>query len=503
MGAGVQPSGRAAIPRARELAALVRAGRLRAVDVCEHALRLAEDLGERLGAFNFIERDGALREAARVDRAILEGTDPGPLAGVPFAVKDNICTAHTPTTCSSRILKDYAPPYDATAVARLRAAGAIVLGKTNMDEFAMGSSSENSAFRACMNPWDTARVPGGSSGGSAGAVAAGIVPFALGSDTGGSVRQPAAFCGVIGIKPTYGRVSRYGLIAFASSLDQIGVLAGDVGDAALVLSSIGGHDPRDSTSAPMGAEDYTSGLGGGLEGVRFGVPREYFLPAMDSEVERLVREVVGTIEAAGGEVAPISLPHTQYAIPAYYVVATAEASSNLSRFDGVRYGARAPAAGTLQEMYRLTRQEGFGTEVLRRIMLGTYALSAGYYDAFYLKAQKVRTLLGQDFSRAFETVDVILTPTSPTPAFRLGEKIEDPILMYLSDVFTVTANLAGLPAISLPCGLTGAGLPVGAQLIGKPFAEAALLSTAAAVEGLLQLGGMRPPLCAGPWPGCA
>jgi aspartyl-tRNA(Asn)/glutamyl-tRNA(Gln) amidotransferase subunit A len=479
--------------RARQIAGEIRAGRRRATDVCRQAMEAARGLGERLGAFNAILEQPALDEAEAVDRRVESGGDPGPLAGVPVAIKDNICTAGAPTTCSSKILESYIPPYNATVVSRLRAAGAVIIGKANMDEFGMGSSTETSAFRTCHNPWDPDRVPGGSSGGSSVAVAGGIVAGALGSDTGGSVRQPASFCGIVGVKPTYGRVSRYGLVAFASSLDQIGTLAHDVTDAALLLSVIAGRDPRDSTSAPVPVDDYLSGIDGGIQGVRFGVPGEYFQPGMDPDVDRLVRNAIDRIGAAGGEIVPISLPHTRYAIPTYYLVATAEASSNLARYDGVRYGLRDGSALDLEEMYRRTRSAGFGPEVQRRIMLGTYSLSAGYYDAYYMKAQKVRTLLRRDFTEAFRRVDVIVTPTAPMPAFRIGEKIDDPLSMYLTDIFTVTVNLAGVPAVSLPCGLSGERLPVGLQLIGDHFAEATLLRAAAGVEAVLGMAGMHPP----------
>ncbi|PYT06431.1 MAG: Asp-tRNA(Asn)/Glu-tRNA(Gln) amidotransferase GatCAB subunit A [Acidobacteria bacterium] len=481
--------------RAREIASAVRGGRLRAADLCRRTIDAARGLGEALGAFNSVLADSAMACAQEIDRRVVSGEDPGPLAGVPLAIKDNICTRGSRTTCSSRILEDFVPPYDATAVTRLRAAGGVIVAKTNMDEFAMGSSNENSAFRLCRNPWDIERVPGGSSGGSAAAVASGIVPAALGSETGGSVRQPASLCGIVGVKPTYGRVSRYGLVAFASSLDQIGVLAADVADAALILSIIAGHDPLDSTSAPEPVEPYVSLLSGDLRSVTFGLPDEYFVSGMDPEVERLVKGAVERIGGAGGRIVPVSLPHTRFAIPTYYLIATAEASSNLARYDGVRYGLREPSR-TLEEMYRRTRSAGFGAEVRRRIMLGTYVLSAGYYDAYYLKAQKVRTLLRRDFEEAFRKSDIILTPTSPTPAFRLGEKTEAPLEMYLSDIFTATANLAGLPAISIPCGLASGRLPVGLQLIGDHFQEPALFKAAAAVEALLGPTGMRPPLAA-------
>ena len=486
--------------RARDLAAAVRSGAASAVEICERALEAAETTGRRLGAFTAVLRDEALAEAARVDTRRAAGVDPGPLAGVPVAVKDNLSTRGAPTTCASRVLAGWVPPYDATVVARLRAAGAVLIGKTNMDEFAMGSSTENSAFEPCRNPWDPDRVPGGSSGGSACAVASGIVPGALGSDTGGSVRQPAAFCGVVGVKPTYGRVSRYGLVAFASSLDQVGVLAGDVADAALLLRTIAGHDPADSTSAPLPVDEdladpapgFPADPRAGFEGVTFGWPEECFAAGLDPDVDAAVRGVLSSLEGAGARVRPVSLPHTASAIPTYYLIATAEASSNLARYDGVRYGLRVPA-GRLDAMYRGTRSAGFGAEVKRRILLGTYALSSGYYDAYYLQAQKARTLLRRDFERAFRKVDVLLTPTTPTAAFRLGEKSGDPLQMYLSDIFTVTANLAGVPAVSIPCGLTGTGLPIGLQLIGDLFQETRLLRAASGIESLLGLS-LRPGL---------
>jgi len=418
---------------------------------------------------------------------------PESLRGIPLATKDVLCTAGVPTTCGSRILEDFVPPYDATAVARLKAAGAILLGKTNTDEFAMGSSTENSAFFPTHNPWDLTRVPGGSSGGSAAAVAAGECLGALGTDTGGSVRQPAAFCGVVGLKPTYGRVSRYGLVAFASSLDQIGALAKDVTDAAILLGVIAGHDPLDATSMDAPVPDYTTALTGDVRGVRVGVPREYFIPGMQPEVEAAVRAALGQLADLGAEVIEVSLPHTDYALPAYYLIAPAEASANLARYDGVRYGLRVEQP-TLEATYEATRGQGFGPEVKRRIMLGTYALSAGYYDAYYLKAQKVRTLIKQDFDRAFEQVDVIVAPTTPTTAFRLGEKVDDPLQMYLSDVFTLSVNLAGICALSVPCGFDAEGLPIGMQVMGPAFGEETILRVAYAYERAAQWHKRRPSL---------
>jgi len=423
------------------------------------------------------------------------GVEDTPLLGVPLAIKDVLCTEGIPTTCGSRILENFVPPYDGTAVARLKAAGAIILGKTNTDEFAMGSSTENSAFFTTRNPWDLSRVPGGSSGGSAAAVAADECLGALGTDTGGSVRQPASLCGVVGLKPTYGRVSRYGLVAFASSLDQIGVLAKDVTDAALLLEAIAGHDYRDSTSMDVPVPDYNNGLGKGadLPGVRIGVPKEYFVEGMQLEVEAAVRAAVNQLTDLGAEVQEISLPHTDYALPVYYLIAPAEASANLARYDGVRYTLRVDDGGLI-EMYKATRGRGFGPEVKRRIMLGTYALSAGYYDAYYLKAQKVRTLIKADFDAAFEQVDVIVAPTSPTTAFRIGEKTDDPLQMYLSDVLTLSMNLAGICGLSLPCGFDQGGLPIGLQVMGPALGEERVLRVAYAYEQATEWHQRRPSL---------
>lgn len=419
------------------------------------------------------------------------GPRDGPLAGIPVAVKDNLVTAGFPTTCGSRILEGFRSPYEATAVRRLRRGGAVIVGKTNMDEFGMGSSTENSAFGPTRNPWHRERVPGGSSGGSAAAVAAGIVPVAVGSDTGGSVRQPASFCGVVGIKPTYGRVSRYGLVAFASSLDQVGALGRTVRDAATLLEVLSGHDPRDATSVDRPVPPLTAACERGVRGLVVGVPREYFPSGLDPVVRRLAERALGALEGAGAEVRDVSLPHTRYAIPAYYVIAPAEASSNLARYDGVRFGRRCREADTTEQLYELSRSEGFGTEVKRRILLGTYALSAGYYDAYYGRAQEARAVIARDFERTFrDGVDVLFTPTSPTPAFRLGERIHDPYRMYLSDVFTVTANLAGVPALSVPVGLAE-GLPVGGQLMAAHWREDTLLAAAALLED--ELGMVGPP----------
>jgi aspartyl-tRNA(Asn)/glutamyl-tRNA(Gln) amidotransferase subunit A len=433
-------------------------------------------------AYLTLSEERALQQARKIDDLVSKGETLPALAGVPIAIKDVMVTKGVRSTAGSRILENFIPPYDCTAVERLEAAGAIVLGKTNCDEFAMGSSNENSAYGPVRNPRDTSRVPGGSSGGSAAAVAAGMAVAALGSDTGGSIRQPASFCGVVGLMPTYGRVSRYGLIAFASSLDHIGPLTKTVKDAAILLRTIAGRDPMDSTSADVPLADYEAEMTRPVEGLKLGVPKEYFGEGLDHEVRAAVEATIQQLARAGCEIVPISLPHTAYAIPTYYLIATAEASANLARYDGVRYGRRSSQAKTLSEMYRRSRDEGFGPEVKRRIMLGTYALSSGYYDAYYLKAQKVRTLLARDFENAFRQVDAIVTPTAPTPAFKLGEKTADPLAMYLADIYTVTADLVGIPGISVPCGETKAGLPIGLQVLGKHFDESTILRVAYAVE---------------------
>jgi aspartyl-tRNA(Asn)/glutamyl-tRNA(Gln) amidotransferase subunit A len=440
----------------------------------EFYLRI-EKQDPEIGAYMTLSKERALAKAVEIDALAAKGEELPPLGGVPVAIKDVMVTRGVRTTAGSKILGNYVPPYDCTAVARMEAAGAVVLGKLNCDEFAMGSSNENSAWRPVRNPRDLSRVPGGSSGGSAAAVAANMAVATLGSDTGGSIRQPASFCGVVGLMPTYGRVSRYGLIAFASSLDRIGPLAKTVKDAALLLRVIAGRDPMDSTSADVPVPDYVAELEKPVRGLKLGVPKEYFREGLDDEVRKSVDAAIQKLAKSGCEIVPISLPHTKYAIPTYYIVATAEASSNLARFDGVRYGYRASDARSLSEMYRRSRDQGFGAEVKRRIMLGTYALSAGYYDAYYLKAQKVRTLLAQDFGAAFNKVDAIVTPTSPTAAFKLGEKVDDPLAMYLADIFTVTANLTGICGISVPCGETKERLPIGLQILGKHFDEATIL----------------------------
>jgi aspartyl-tRNA(Asn)/glutamyl-tRNA(Gln) amidotransferase subunit A len=446
----------------------------------ESALKAAQGIGEQLNAFLEIDRNGALKRAAEIDSSADKGQMS--LAGIPIAVKDNICVKGMQTSCGSRILGPYHPPYNATAIERLNQAGVVIVGKTNCDEFAMGSSNENSAFGPVKNPWDVSRVPGGSSGGSAAAVASGIVPVALGSDTGGSVRQPAALCGVVGLKPTYGRVSRFGLVAFGSSLDQIGVLAQNASDVAAVMQVIAGRDPHDSTTADVPVPDYSTELNSGVKGLRLGVSEALLGEGLDAEVRVAIRKAIDAYAQAGAEIVDIDLPHAKYAIAVYYIIATAEASSNLARFDGVRYGFRAEDAPGLRDMYRRTRDEGFGPEVKRRIMLGTYVLSAGYYDAYYLKAQKVRMLLRQDFAHAFEKCDAVLTPTAPTPAFKSGEKVDDPLAMYLNDIYTVTANLVGVPGISVPCGLSSDGLPIGLQLLGPYWSEATLLRLAHAYQ---------------------
>ncbi len=441
-----------------------------------------EALNGKLNAFLSIEKTHA---AERIEEI---GENDSVLGGLPIAVKDNICTRGMRTGCGSKILEGYHPQYDATAVSRLNRAGAVIIGKTNMDEFAMGSSNENSAYGTVANPWDPERVPGGSSGGSAAAVASGIVDVALGSETGGSVRQPASFCGIVGLKPTYGRISRYGLVAFASSLDQIGIFGKTSTDAAGVLGVIAGRDEFDSTTADVEVPDYVSMIGNDIAGTRLGIPRKLFGEGLDAEVRDSVLKAIDAFRNLGAEIVDIELPHSKYAIAVYYIIATAEASSNLARFDGVRYGFRAKDAPGLREMYMKTREDGFGAEVKRRIMLGTYVLSSGYYDAYYAKAQKVRTLLKHDFEAAFEKCDAIVTPTAPSTAFKIGEKSSDPLAMYLSDVYTASANLAGIPGISVPCGLSAEGLPIGLQLLGNHWSEGLLLNLASVYETAHPLG---------------
>ncbi len=465
-------------------------------EITQSVLKRVEEVEGRVHAFITPTPELALEQAAAADARIQRG-DTGPLTGIPLALKDVICTKGILTTCGSHILDNFVPPYDATVVEKLKAAGAVLVGKTNMDEFAMGSSTENSHFGPTRNPWDLERTPGGSSGGSAAAVAAGECTASLGSDTGGSIRQPAACCGTVGMKPTYGRVSRYGLVAFASSLDQIGPFSRDVRDTALVLNAISGHEPRDSTSVDLPVPDYTRSLVEGLRGMVLGIPGDVSGEGIDPEVASAVHRAVETLKGLGAEIADVSLPHSEYALAVYYLVAPCEASSNLARYDGVKYGFRSTGVQDLLEMYQETRRKGFGAEVKRRIMLGTYALSAGYYDAYYLKASRVRTLIREDFQKAFEKCDVIVTPTAPTPAFKLGEKVDDPLQMYLSDIFTIPCNLAGLPGISLPCGFTAEGLPIGLQILGNHFQEEKILRAAFSFEQNTDYHLRKPPLCRG------
>jgi aspartyl-tRNA(Asn)/glutamyl-tRNA(Gln) amidotransferase subunit A len=476
-----------------ELQRKFTAGEVTATEIVRaYALRIGQ-VEHKVKAYVAQTKDAALAQAAALDQKLKGWRKTKPLMGMPIAIKDNICTDGVPTTCSSRMLQHFIPPYDATVVARLREQEYILMGKTNLDEFAMGSSTENSAFGPSRNPWNLQCVPGGSSGGSAAAVAADECVAALGSDTGGSIRQPAAFCGVVGLKPTYGRVSRYGLVAFASSLDQIGPITKDVADAAFLLGMIAGHDPMDSTSADLPVPDYMKALKRkDLRKLTVGVPVEFFGEGLDPEVEQAVRAAVEELKNLGGDIKEISLPRTDAAVAVYYVIATAEASSNLARFDGVKFGLRAKETRDLLDMYLKTRQEGFGPEVKRRIMLGTYALSSGYYDAYYGRAQAVRTLIRQDFNQAFEEVDLIATPVTPTPAFKLGAKVEDPLQMYLSDIFTISVNLAGLPAVALPCGFSKSGLPIGLQLIGRAFEEETILRAAHAYEQSTQWRTKKP-----------
>ncbi len=471
-----------------EAITLLRRGEVKPSELLEACLQRIRALDGRIRAFVTVTEEYALSRLEEINR---DGG--GLLWGIPLAIKDNICTRGVRTTCSSKILEGFVPPYESTVTERLLKEGYILVGKTNMDEFAMGSSTENSGFFTTANPWSLDRVPGGSSGGSAAAVASGMVPGALGSDTGGSIRQPAAFCGVVGLKPTYGRVSRFGLVAFASSLDQIGPITRSVKDAALLLEVISGHDPMDSTSVELTVPSYTNALDRDIKGLKVGIPKEYFIEGLDPQVERPVRDAIDVIRDLGAEVKEINLPHTPYAVATYYIIATSEASSNLARYDGVKYGLRVPSSGLLQ-MYMETRAKGFGQEVKRRIMLGTFALSAGYYEAYYRKAQQVRTLIKTDFEEAFNRVDVILTPTTPTAAFRIGEKIEDPLQMYLNDIFTIPVNLAGIPAISVPCGFTPEGLPVGLQIIGRAFDEETVLRVAYQYEQKTGWHLRRPPL---------
>lgn len=475
------------------LHAMMAKKEIKPTDLLEASLAAIGRTDARIQAFLTVDEEGARKAAAELDRQLESGAgEPGLLFGLPAGLKDNISTEGLRTTCASRFLEDFVPVYDATVVSRLKAAQSVTVGKLNMDEFAMGSSNENSAFQVTRNPWNPERVAGGSSGGSAAAVASGEVYFALGSDTGGSIRQPASYCGVVGLKPTYGLVSRYGLVAFASSLDQIGPLTKNVEDAAHVLQAIAGHDPMDSTSANVAVPDYRAALTGDIRGKRIAVPKEYMGEGIAEDVKARIREALRVFEQLGAVVEEVSMPHTEYAAAAYYIISCSEASSNLSRFDGIRYGKRA-AAADLEDVYVKSRSRGFGNEVKRRIMLGTFALSSGYFDAYYMKAQRVRTLVKQDFEKVFESYDLIAGPTVPTTAFRIGEQTENPLTMYLNDVLTIPVNLAGVPAISVPCGFSD-GLPVGLQLIGKPFGEAELLKAAHAFEQNTDHHAKRPQL---------
>ncbi|GAB4140617.1 MAG: Asp-tRNA(Asn)/Glu-tRNA(Gln) amidotransferase subunit GatA [Planctomycetaceae bacterium] len=464
-----------------ELISLLESGETSSVDVAQAYLDVIDARDSQVRAFLHVDHDAVIRQAEQIDEKRKTG-NVGPLAGIPVAVKDVLCTKDVSTSCASRMLENFRPPYDAHVIERLKQADAIVLGKVNMDEFAMGSSTENSAFMTTCNPWDLERSPGGSSGGSAAVIAAEMAPLSLGTDTGGSIRQPAAFCGVVGMKPTYGRVSRYGLVAFASSLDQVGPLSNDVFGAAALLEAIAGHDCRDSTSVDRSVPQYTARLNEPLEGLRIGIVPEHFSEGLDTEVAEAVREAIKVYESLGAHISEISLPHSRYAVATYYLIAPSEASSNLARYDGVHYGHRAEQFENMIDMYATSRAEGFGDEVKRRIMLGTYALSAGYKDAYYLKALKVRRLISEDFQSAFKSVDVIASPVTPTPAFKLGEFTDDPLAMYLADAYTISANLAGLPGISLPAGESSSGLPIGLQLLAPPFEEERLFRTAAMFE---------------------
>ena len=465
-----------------EASRLIKKGEISPLELTESVLERITGLDRELNTYITVMEEQAIKAAKSAEKEIASSGYRGPLHGIPIGLKDIFVMKGVPVTCGSKMLENFLPPYDATVTKKILESGAIVVGKNNMDEFAMGSSTETSYFGPTKNPWDTGRVPGGSSGGSAAATAASLCLGSIGTDTGGSIRQPAAFCGVVGMKPTYGRVSRFGMIAFASSLDQAGPITKTVEDAAIILNTISGHDHMDSTCINSPVPDYTAGFTDDLKGIKVGVPKEYFIDGMDKEVEEVARKAISQVEDLGGETVEISLPHTEYAVVTYYIIAPSEASSNLARYDGVKYGYRTPNAESLRNMYFKTRAEGFGSEVKRRIMLGTYALSAGYYDAYYLKAQRVRTLIKKDFDDAFGKVDVIMAPTAPEIAFRIGEKTGDPIKMYLSDVLTIPCNIAGLPGISLPCGFSSEGLPIGIQVLGRPFDEATVLRVAHAYE---------------------
>ena len=476
-----------------ELQEKIKAGETTSTEIVQAVFRRIDAVEKDVHAYILLTREKALEGAVRADEEIKKGNIKT-LTGIPIALKDLLCTKGVTTTCGSHILHNYVPPYDATVVEKLRDAGAVFTGKTNMDEFAMGSSTETSYFGITKNPWDLERIPGGSSGGSAAAVVADECIAAIGSDTGGSIRQPAALCGVVGMKPTYGRVSRYGLVAFASSLDQIGPFTKDVEDCAIMMNILAGYDPRESTSVPVDVPDYRQFLSRGIGGWKVGIPKEYFIEGIDAEVKDAIQQTIKVIEGLGAKCIEVSLPHTEYCLAVYYIIAPAEASSNLARYDGVKYGFRSLDGRDLMEMYKKSRSAGFGTEVKRRIMLGTYVLSSGYYDAYYKKASQVRALIKQDFDEAFKQCDVLLTPTTPTPAFKIGEKTDDPLQMYLSDIFTISTNLAGIPGMVVPCGFTRAGLPVGVQFLAGHFEEGKLIQIAAAYEKNANLGKRRPKL---------
>jgi len=469
----------------RQVRDLLKKGEITSVELTRFYLDRISKYDGRIKAYLRVTEEMAMRMAADSDRRIKEGTD-GDLTGIPFGMKDILCTRGVETTCASQILRGFVPPYDATVIRKLNESGYVHLGRINMDEFAMGSSTENSSFQVTRNPWDLDRIPGGSSGGSTAAAAAGLCAATLGTDTGGSIRQPSALCGTVGLKPTYGRVSRYGLVAFASSLDQIGPITRSVEDCAVLLKVIAGHDPMDSTSIPEGVPDYTADLLKDVKGLRIGMPKEYFIEGVDPDVLAAVEGALRVFERLGATIVPVSLPHTEFAVSVYYIICTAEASSNLARYDGVKYGMRKEGKDIV-EMYKRTRSQGFGKEVKRRIILGTYVLSSGYYDAYYRKAGQVRTLMRRDFDEAFTRCDLIATPVSPTCAFKIGEKTDDPLTMYLSDIFTIPINLAGLPALSLPCGFDGKGLPIGLQIIGRPLGEALILQAASVLEAEMRL----------------
>jgi aspartyl-tRNA(Asn)/glutamyl-tRNA(Gln) amidotransferase subunit A len=477
-----------------ELTRLLEKGEVSSRDITENYLKRIEKFDGELGSYLTVAAENALAEAARADDRMANKKRLSVLDGIPIAIKDIFITEGIETTCASKILKGYVPPYDGTHSSKLKEAGAVMLGKLNMDEFAMGSSNEFSGYKVTRNPWNKDCAPGGSSGGSAAAVAAGLCAGSLGTDTGGSIRQPAAMCGLVGLKPTYGRVSRYGMISFASSLDQAGPMAWEVTDCAYLLKVMAGHDPKDSTSLDVPVPDYAKALKEDVKGMRIGIPKEYSAESVDSEVEQAIKQAATKFVELGAKLKEVSLPHTDYAVPTYYIIAPAEASSNLARYDGIRYGHRTKKSGQLDDLYEFSRTEGFGPEVILRIVIGTYVLSTGYYDAYYLKAQKVRTLIKNDFLKIFDECDVILSPTTPTPAFKLGEKADDPVKMYLSDIFTIPASLAGLPGLSMPCGFSSDGLPIGLQLIGKPLDEETLLKTAYTYEQATDWHTRRPQL---------